>query len=127
MYDRIDWTLLLLKEYFDIIQHSTQNDKEEFMMKANGYLEMQFRNKRNFDDKFSEMFEAFQSSRKWFEQFNTFNSFCNQFCLVGSFVDDEYRIIRMTDLFPILPKNYSAYITNICDSVGKRTKLICEQ
>lgn len=118
VYDRIDWTLVLLKIYYD------DYNKVSFMDKANNLIPETFRNKSDFNDKFFEMFSAFESSKSWFEKFGTFKNFCVQFKFLGNFVDYNFNIVMMDNLFPILPSDYKHYINNICQAIKLRNALL---
>lgn len=52
--------------------------------------------------------------------------FCKQFKLCGkdNFVDENYKVNAMTELFPILPNDFDQYIENVCRAVTARNSLI---
>ena len=119
VYDRIDWTLILLKIYFE------DDNQTSFMNKANNLIPETFWNKSNFNDIFSEMFSAFEASKRWFVKFGTFKNFCIQFKLLGNFVDANLDVVMMANLFPILPNDYKGYINNICQAIKLRNAFFC--
>lgn len=119
LYDRMDWTLYLLKIFYD-----SKGNQETFLEVANQLLPEEFRRKNNFNDKFLLLYRSFDFYKEEFELFHTFRGFCDRFKLVNSFVDDQYRVIPMIDLFPILPRDYNDYITNVCTAVKKRNNIL---
>ena len=70
------------------------------------------------------MFDAFECSKEWFNGFKTFENFCRQFKLCGSFVDEKFNVIKMEKLFPILPQSYELYIYNVCNAVKLRNNML---
>lgn len=118
VYDRIDWTLQLLKIFYEIEKY--REDKKEYLKRANALLPKEFRNKSNFNDKFDRLYNSFDFYKKHFELFGDFEGFCERFKLVGSFVDNDHNIIWMTDSFPILPLRYEEYIEKLSTAVQAR-------
>jgi hypothetical protein len=116
--DRPDWTLLLLKIYFE------KRDEKAFLEEANKLIPMEFRGKENFNSKFIKIYLALCSSNKWIDFVETFENFCRTFKLLGSFVDDDFNVISLADLFPLLPKDYKGYIKNTCQAIRQRAKKI---
>lgn len=117
VYDRFDWTLLLLKLYMNNPQ-----DEDTFIKKSNLLVPEDFRNTKNVNDKFSNLFRAFACS-EWLKSYS-FIEFCQQFKLCGNFVDAQYEVIPMAPLFPILPNNYESYIDNVCKAINKRNAIV---
>lgn len=115
LYDRFDWTLVLLKIYM-----SNGKKKEVFIEEANNLLMGKNRNNDNVNGKFLSMYYAFLNS-EWLKQYS-FEEFCKQFNLQNSFVNDKFEIKEMAPLFPFIPKDYEAYIENICCSIDSRNK-----
>lgn len=68
------------------------------------------------------MYKAFYDSNKWIDLIGSFESFCIQFKLKGSFVDDDFNVIHLTDLFPLFPKDYKEYIKNTCEAIRLRNQ-----
>lgn len=118
VYDRPDWTLLLLKIYFK------NRDEKSFLDGANSLMPIEFRKKENFNSKFKSMHSAFCDSNKWIDSIGSFEKFCLQFKLLGSFVDESFNVIRLADLFPLLPKSYKDYIKNSCQAVKSRNAIL---
>ena len=118
IYDRPDWTLLLLKIYFE------DRDEKSFLDKANRLIPIEFRGKENFNSKFKRVYPAFCDSNKWIDFIGSFENFCIQFKLLGSFVDDNFNVIRLADLFPLLPKDYKDYIKNTCHAIKLRNAIL---
>ncbi len=113
VYDRFDWTLLLLQIYLS----GDEKKKSAFVKKA----KLQAPDE-TMEDKISVLFQAFSAS-PWLNEFK-FNSFCDKFYLHGSFVSKEYRVVKLAPWFPILPTDYSAYINKVSERVTVRNKLI---
>ncbi|MFA0814770.1 MAG: hypothetical protein ACC608_03160 [Anaerofustis sp.] len=116
VYDRLDWTLLLLKIYL------SDKDKKNFIIEANKCIQEEFRNTKNINEKFENLFNAFNCS-EWLKGYS-FKDFCMQFKLYGNFVDSQFNIIEMAPLFPVLPNDYNAYIDNVCKAIDSRKALI---
>lgn len=116
VYDRPDWTLILLKIYFE------NRDEKSFLNEANSCIPERFREKYNFNSKFKRLYKAFYDSNKWIDLIGSFESFCIQFKLKGSFVDDDFNVIHLTDLFPLFPKDYKEYIKNTCEAIRLRNQ-----
>lgn len=116
VYDRIDWTILLLK----IFTENKEISQKDFVSKAYTYIPEENRN----DDitAFKNLYHAFKCS-KWLSKFE-FKTFCNKFKLVGSFVDNHYNVIELAPLFPILPDDYENYINNTCKAIDLRNGYI---
>lgn len=114
VYDRPDWTLLLLKIYFE------KRNEDSFLDEANSLIPEKFRGIENFDSKFKRLYSAFYDSNKWIDFIGSFDEFCKQFKLIGSFVDDDLNVIHFAELFPLLPKDYKEYINNTCQAIRLR-------
>lgn len=115
-YDRIDWTLVLLKLYFE---HG--NDKEAYLEKAIELIPEGMRYKQHIN-RIKRMYHAFFNSRRWLQKFDSFEKFCEIFALSGCFVNDDTDVILMADLFPVLPIDYNRYIDNVCEAINIRTE-----
>lgn len=118
VYDRFDWTLLLLK----IFLSDKKQDINTFLDEANKCIPEKFRNTDNTNTKFTNLFYAFQSSN-WLKRYE-FVEFCKQFKLYGSFVDNQNNIIKTAPLFPFLPTDYEQYIDSVCKAINKRNSHI---
>lgn len=118
VYDRPDWTLLLLKIYFE------KRDEKAFLEEANKLIPIEFRGKENFNSKFIKIYLALCDSSKWIDFIESFENFCITFKLLGSFVDDNFNVISLADLFPLLPKDYKGYIKNTCQAIIQRAEKI---
>lgn len=118
VYDRFDWTLLLLKIFLSDKEHN----QDDFIKKANELIPEEFRNTDNTNTKFINLFCAFNCS-DWLKEYN-FKMFCDDFKLCGSFVDNQYNIKETAPLFPFLPTDYEQYIDNVCEAINKRNSRI---
>ena len=115
-YDRIDWTLWLVKVFYD--------KREEFL----NYCESEFGdNYLENKEKFEKMKDALSNSREWFELIGNFKEFCKKFKLKGSFVDNENNIIWFAERFPIIPKNYFNYADKNSKAIESRNKKIVNE
>ena len=74
VFDRMDITLAELKNYYSYI-----SDNEKTYAQRSEYS--------------NALWKAFERDKQWLLKFIDFNGFCDFFDLVGSFVDDKYRII----------------------------------
>lgn len=120
-YDRIDWTLLAIKIFYEIIKNENETS---FISKCKELLPLQVSDYKQFKDKFKKIYDALKSHKLWFEKLETFNTFCDFYKLKGSFVDEQYNVIVLAPLFPILPQNYEKYIEeNIKAIVNRNSNL----
>lgn len=117
VYDRIDWFLQLLKIFY-----ASQQRVGYYLQQANLLLPEEFRNKKNFNEKFIQIYKSLEFYKDEFLYFKNFEGFCNCFKLVGSLVDKEYNVVEMTKFFPILPEDYEEYIDNLCDAIETRNE-----
>lgn len=120
VYDRFDWTLLLLK----IFLSDVKQDVNSFVGKANKYIPEKYRDTKNTNTKFKNLYFAFDCS-KWLK-ICTFDEFCERFKLYGSFVDKQNNVIETAPLFPFLPTDYEQYIDNVCKAITKRNSDLVE-
>ena len=118
VYDRFDWTILLLK----IFVENKEMSKDEFVSKACLYIPVENRDDCKIKSAFENLYHAFECS-EWLSKFE-FEEFCNKFKLVGSFVDYKYNVIELAPLFPILPIDYEKYINNTCNAIDLRNYYI---
>lgn len=118
VYDRIDWTLLLIKMFYDC------EGESEFLSK----LELIFSDeihKYNCKSNLNRMYNSIKRTYAvWLCKFPDFTSFCKQFCLERSFVDRDYNVIKMADWIPLLPNSYADFINNLCKAVQIRNNFI---
>lgn len=109
VYDRIDWTLYLVqlcyKYDFDIA-------KVEVIVKQTY--------PKGIFDRISKLIGAICESKSWFNEFGSFNEFCDQFILNGSFVDENYEVKWFAKILPIFPENYRQFSLNNTNAVKQR-------
>lgn len=122
LYDRIDWTLALIKVYYETLKEG----KEGFISKALAIDSDNLNKDVSAIQRFGRMYDAFICSKSWFELFESFPGFCRQFKLIGEkgFVSNNFEVIKMAPWFPFLPEDYASYIGNICDAVITRNNEI---
>jgi len=121
-YDRIDWTLIVIETFYRIAITKKENEAC-FITECKKLLPLDVCNYNQFEAKFIKMFIALTTHKMWFEKFGTFGEFCEFYKLRGNFVDDQYSVIELAPLFPILPQNYEKYISNSIDAIKKRNDL----
>lgn len=121
LYDRMDWTLLLLKFFY-----MADGDKERYLnyTRQTGTMRQVIEN----ESRFLNMFEAFSCSRSWLDRFGSFEDFCKQFKLngTGNFVTEHFEVRPMAPWFPILPADYERFCENVCEAVAARNQEIRE-
>ena len=130
VYDRFDWTLLLLKTYYSWIKSEECNKGSEGLDKFIAKAIESYRGLVSFDKedlsvlktRLGNIYFALDNSREWLLKFKTFKSFCDYFLLNGSFVDDKYEVIELTSFFPIKPVNYKEYVENNIRAINKRNQ-----
>lgn len=124
VYDRTDWTLLLIKLYYSCLSEGCPSE-DAFI----GHLKAFFPN-QNITETNSciGMYYAIKRAHEvWFKLFPSFRSFCKQFCLIGSLVDEDCNIINMTEWFPIFEKNnYIEFVEHLTDAIKKRNRVIMQ-
>lgn len=122
IYDRFDWTLLLLKIYYSIID---AHNKEKFMLEIKNIFPNHQISEVDIK-RFEKMYEAFDKANGWLSKFGDFESFCSFFKLKGSFVDKRCKVNKLTSYFPIKPtkEGYCEYITNSTTAITKRNAVI---
>lgn len=122
-YDRIDWTLFLLKIFYQCKNEDYQCKNEE---QYNRKIEDFFPDTIFENDKkcFKALYDAFYRSSDWFGVFKSFNVFCDFFKLTDSLVDKDYNIIWFTDCFPIKPDKdkYMKYTENNLKAIKNRNR-----
>lgn len=103
--DRIDITLLEIKDFYE----------SNFSEKA--FLSQAIRN-------------ALVKDKEWFKKFRDFVGFCNNFLLVGSFVDENYQVVKLAGINPenaFIPESqekYRRFIQENIDAVKRRNEVI---
>lgn len=125
LYDRIDWTIVLVKIYYETIKDSI--GKEEFIEMAMSIDDANLSKDKDRNQAiFNRMYKAFYYSNSWFELFGAFEGFCEQFKLIGEngFVSNNYEVKQMAPWFPFLPEDYANYIDNVCVAVNTRNNMI---
>ena len=72
------------------------------------------------------LIDAFENSKNWFARFDDFNEFTDFFKLKGSFVDDDYNVVELTEFSPMKPKKngYRRYIENSLNAIANRNKIL---
>ena len=124
LYDRFDWTLLLLKIYFELLndENIETNEKinvlgkDKYLERCLNYLEKQLlfedENIWELKNRISSMYYAFDNSREWLREFENFQKFSIFFKLYGTFVSTDFQVNMFTAIFPVKPENYKEYIKN---------------
>lgn len=116
-YDRIDWTLFLIKQFCD---------NEFDICKTDEVCENMFG--INNINHIKKVLVAINTYQKWFKEFGHYNvafkNFCKQFKLVGCFVNQEYDINWLAPPIPFLPNNYDLFVENSIIAIEKRNKLL---
>lgn len=119
VYDRIDWTLFLLREYLNTNPSTFDNFYNTVCnLLANEYGK-DFEKDLSFVQR---LFNSFKDSN-WINSF-AFDKFCEKFKLCGSFVSLDYKVVLMESLFPVLPNKYDCYIDNVVNAIERRNSVI---
>lgn len=108
-YDRIDWTLYLLKIYFEL---DRKKDDVIRFLEDNHTADEYKRCIRVLD--------SIENYRDWYMSFESFDSFCDRFKLKGSFVDEKCNIIWFAPMNPVLPENYRVFVGNNLAAIKER-------
>ena len=128
-YDRFDWTLKMIKTYFECINECKEIRLIRYLNIINAILEKEISiNKETIDAKeiltmqsrFINLYFGLDNSREWFLLFNDFHGFVDYFCLRNSFVDEKDTIINLADWLPILPNDYKGYMETTVNQIKKR-------
>ena len=120
VYDRIDWTLLLIKIYYSFPKRDDFFQCLRCIFPAEK-IDM-------CKSSFLRMYGAISRAYTvWFSRFGSFERFCDQFMLNGSFVDETFRVKKMIDWFPLLPNPYMEYINNLCQAIQNRNRAITKK
>ena len=124
-YDRIDWTLLLLKAFYSVMIEDLLSEKQ-YIRKIASYFSDDIEICDNDKECFMAMYRAFHRSKDWFEVFGSFNHFCEYFKLKGSFVDCDCNVVALTKFFPIKPtkENYREFTENNLSAIMQRNRIL---
>lgn len=124
-YDRIDWTLFLLKTFYSVMTEDIFSE-EQYIRKIACYFSDNIEISDNDKECFIEIYRAFNRSKDWFAVFCSFNNFCEYFKLKGSFVDDDCNVIALTNFFPIKPtkETYREYTENNLRAILQRNRIL---
>jgi len=130
VYDRIDWTLLLLKVYYKSVDRQNKRIEEiNFINLLKDELAL-FGYKGEFNsydmNKIERLFKSFRNSDLSLSLFNSFKNFCDFFMLRDNFVNHDYKINELTPFIPIKPSmdEYRTYTKkNIC-CIKKRNDIL---
>ena len=115
-YDRIDWTLFVLKEYCEC-----QKDKQAAVkLIQQKYPQIE-------TNRYTEVLDAIERYSDWFREFEEFPIFCDWFLLRDSFVNESYDIIWMAPANPMLPEDYDGYVQKCLDAIRKRNSAIMDK
>lgn len=113
-YDRFDLTLMALKIFY------THPDSEKHQKIE---LDKITKNK-DLKEKFEYVIKVINNWGNWLREFNSFEEFCDYFCLRGSFVGEGYEVVELAPIVPVLPSNYEDYMKNSMTAIQKRNHLI---
>lgn len=113
VYDRIDWTLYVLKACYECSFNN--KDVENKINKEVGETY-----KNELLGRIARLIEAICESECWFKKFGSFNRFCDQFLLKGSFVSETYEVNWFAEILPILPVDYKQFALNNAKAVERR-------
>ena len=130
VFDRIDWTLLLLKIYYDL--HIGKNQTYTYFdyffqaLKSKFDCQVKRRTRRNDYAKLDDIYPAFVKSHIYLNLFKSFEGFCDFFKLIGNFVDENYKVIELAPYLPVkpTPENYKEYIRKSICAIIKRNKAL---
>ena len=117
LYDRIDWTLFLVKLFCD-----NDFDYHKVINTCTDIYGMECKSA------IVNVVKSMDVYKKWFREFgdssSAFVNFCEQFKLKGAFVDDGYNIIWLSLPIPILPDNYFEFANNNIKAIENRNNAI---
>ena len=116
-YDRIDWTLFLIKQFCDNgfdTQRTYMDCTDKFGGKIGIHIQV--------------VLKSINTYREWFEEFGdygvAFMNFCKQFKLELCFVDEKFNINWLAPPVPLLPDDYEAFALNNILAIEKRNMLL---
>lgn len=116
-YDRIDWTLYIVKLFCD-------NDFD----KDKAILEYKDSYGGEYSNVIKKVLDSINSYREWFKEFGNsqvaFYNFCKQFKLIGSFVNENLDINWLSEPFPFLTDDYLEYANNNINAIEIRNEFL---
>ena len=112
-YDRIDWTLFVLKIYYEC----KRNKQAAAWVVQQKYPQIE-------PNRYTVVLDAIDHYSEWFGEFVRFPDFCDRFLLKGPFVNESYEIVWMATASPMLPADYNKYIQKCLDAISLRNVLI---
>ena len=116
-YDRIDWTLFLVKLCYD---SAFEKERVENELSRISFCSAVI-------DKCKKLVKSILQDKNWFDEFGSFKTFANHFLLMNSFVDSDFEIKWFAPPIPILPDNYRDFVENNTKAVISRNKIIKEK
>lgn len=116
LYDRIDWTLFVLKAYY-----KCKKDKQA----AEKLIQQKYPQIET--NRYTLVLDAIDRYFDWFREFEDFPDFCDWFLLKDSFVNELYDIIWMAPANPMRPEDYNGYVQNCLDAIRKRNSAIMDK
>jgi len=124
-YDRIDWTLRILKIYYEYIDIALKNERYASIF-SDKLMEEILKNDVSFS--VCQILVAFDNSREWLAEFRTFEKFINTFKLnvFCSKNGEKYEVEPIVAWIPIRPNEYSEYMKASQKHIEDRTKKIVE-
>lgn len=137
VFDRIDWTLKLLRVYYDVIKMPDLYRESNFNSNDNvkelvEYIELSEDEKKVkkciYAESVRRIFYAFENSREWLLLFVNFPGFIDYFAL-DDIVDkkNEFRVIKLSPWLPVLPVDYKRYMEDSVEFINKRKKRLEEK
>ena len=123
LWDRIDWTLLILYRWYSCLNNNTIIKKKEKIISE---LKDQYSLIEDEINRVEGLIDAFECSKDWFAYFNDFQGFIDFFKLRDSFVDENYNVIELTEFSPMKPGKYGyrRYIENSLKAIAKRNIIL---
>ncbi|MGF7002556.1 hypothetical protein M2149_000945 [Lachnospiraceae bacterium PFB1-21] len=120
VFDRIDWTLLLLKCFYIRRYENVGTDITKVVQDITNQTEISTRDVKRINN----IVAAMERSKEWLYRFSSFADFCDFFILKGSFVNDNNEVTELTPFFPIKPdcEDYKRYIDNNLKAIDKRNE-----
>ena len=115
-YDRIDWTLFVLKAYYECKRNNVV---------ASGFVRQKY--PQIEPHRYKLVLDAIERYSEWFSEFDDFPDFCDRFLLIDSFVNESYEIIWMAPANPMLPEDYDGYVQKCLDAIRKRNSAIMDK
>ncbi len=117
LYDRIDWTLYLVKLFCD--------NSFDY---SRAILEYEDSYGREHINSIMPVVDSINNYKEWFKEFGNsncaFDNFCKQFKLKGTLVKENLEINWLSLPFPILPDDYSMFVNNNINAIKMRNNLL---